>query len=35
MCGIAGIMYKGSAQTFDTGEALMANPEVRRSFLGG
>ena len=23
MCGIAGIMYKGSAQTFDTGEALI------------
>lgn len=23
MCGIAGIMYKGAAQTFDTGEALI------------
>jgi len=23
MCGIAGIMYKGEAQTFDTGEALI------------
>ncbi|ESS14676.1 MAG: ABC transporter ATP-binding protein [Burkholderiaceae bacterium] len=29
------VLVQGSNRFTDTGEALMANPEVRRSFLGG
>ena len=29
------VLVHGSNRFSDTGEALLANPEVRRSFLGG
>ena len=29
------VLAQGRNHFTDTGEALMANPEVRRSFLGG
>ena len=29
------VLVQGSNRLTDTGEALLANPEVRRSFLGG